>query len=444
MRAAIVALAASSALFCLALPVRGAEGVPCSFYGIDPGAPVAGGEVILDDGYAEQLARAGAGAARVELRLDGAEGWGEQQLAAYDAIVDAVRGAGLEPLGLLSHRAARGGQSDWNDDPDEDGNNTYVEEFAGAAEAIMTRFAGRVVRWEIWSQPNCVARPDYADDPQNAGCTYVLPRVLAQILAQIRARNEALFNADAISLTTGGLLATDEAAPSTALDYLRELYAQPVWDDLEARYGRRYPWEYLGYQPFIHQAGAVDPLALGGYLDEARDLAEERGDRSDLVLTGMSWESAFAGEELQAANLQASFDALAAREDVAGVVWARYRDDPRGDHYDGLAGEGGVPKRSLAAFREAAAGCEAGGGGAGAGGGAGGSSSSGGSIPVPSNPGGNVDGRPISGQQRESACSYAAGATHDPRGLAGVGWIALLAVAVSALARASARARRAS
>ncbi|XXY44738.1 hypothetical protein WME91_32515 [Sorangium sp. So ce269] len=435
MRAAIVALAACSSLSLAPLALA-AQGVPCSFYGVDPGAPVEGGKVILDDDLAEELARAGAGAVRVELQLDGDDGWDEDRLAEYDAVIDALRAEGLEPLGLLSHRTVEGGQSLWNDDPDGDGNNRYVEEFADTAQALMTRFAGRVVRWEIWSQPNCVENPDYATDPENAGCTYVLPRVLAQILAQIRARNEALFNVDKLSLITGGLLASDDAAvPLSGVDYLRELYDQPVWDELEDRYGERYPWSYLGHQLFVNQFSEVDPVALTDYLDEVRGAADEADDESALVVTGMAWGTAFVGEELQAANLTTSFELLSGRQDVAGVVWASFQDATSGDQSYGLIDDTGVAKLALEALSDSAAGCEPDeDGGTGSGSGPSGGSSGGGVIGPPP-VGGVQGGRPIDGKRRESSCSLAAGGPREGGALCHVGWLALFGVGALAFRR---------
>ncbi|WP_437967819.1 hypothetical protein WMF04_00330 [Sorangium sp. So ce260] len=435
MRAAIVALAASSALF-LAKPALGAEGVPCGFYGIDPGAPVDAGKVILDEELAEQLARAGAGAVRVELRLDGAEAWDEDKLDEIDAVIDAVLDAGLEPIGLLSHRTLQGGQDLWNDDQDGDGNNAYVEEFADTAEALMTRFAGRVVRWEIWSQPNCFEDPDYALDPENAGCTYILPRVLARILAEIRIRHEALFNVDELSLIAGGLLASDDAAvPFSGVDYLRELYAQPVWDDLEARYGERTPWSHLGHQLFVDQFREVDPTVLGDYLDEVREIAEQEGDESPFFVTGMAWSTALVGDELQAANLTTSLELLSERRDVDGAVWSSFQDGLRDDQRYGLVDESGAAKLALAALREAAAGCEPERGG-GTGGDGGGDGSSSGGTPGHSPPGtSGQGGRPIDGKRRESSCSYAAGVPRGRGALPDVGWLALAAVSAIAIAR---------
>ncbi|WP_437958227.1 hypothetical protein WME76_00300 [Sorangium sp. So ce119] len=435
MRTAIVALTASSALF-LAPPALGAQGVPCGFYGVDPGAAVQAGKVILDEDRVEQLARAGAGAVRVEFQLDGDDAWDDDKLDEYEAVIDAVVDAGLEPLGLLSHRAVRGGQDRWNDDGDGDGNNRYVEEFADTAEALMTRFAGDVVRWEIWSQPNCAVNPDVAADPANAGCTYVLPRVLAQILAQIRVRNEALFNAGELSLITGGLLVSDDAqVPSPPVDYLRELYDQRVWDDLEATYGERYPWAHVGHQVFVSQFGEIDPAAITGYLDEVRDVAEQAGDESAGVVTGMAWATGLVGEELQAANLTAAFDLLSARKDIAGVVWAGFQDAVSDDASFGLVDETGAAKLALAALRASANGCEPGEGeGPGGGSGNGGNGSSGGVSGAPQQPVGNgTGGRPIDGKRRESACSLAAGA---PGGLGeplDVGWLALFGVGGLAL-----------
>ncbi|WP_437714992.1 hypothetical protein WMF45_00405 [Sorangium sp. So ce448] len=436
MRAAMFALAASSALF-VAPPALGARGVPCGFYGIDPGAPVDAGEVILDDDHAKRLARAGAGAVRVEFLLDDAEAWDDDKLEQYDAIIDAARAAGLEPVGLLSHRTIGEGQDVWNDDPDRDGDNAYVEAFAETAEALMTRYAGDVVQWEIWSQPNCSELPDPALDPEHAGCTFILPRVLAQILAQIRIRNEALFNVDELSLTTGGLLASDDAAaPFSGVDYLRELYAQPVWDELEARFGERTPWSRLGQQLFFHQGTEVDPVTLNDYLDALRDLADEEGDESPFAVTGMAWSSALAGEELQAANLTTSFDVLSEREDVAGVVWASFQDAPLDEQPFGLVDEAGVEKLALAAFSESADNCEPTEQGGGTGSGGGGSGSSGGGVAAGSPPGTSGQmGRPIDGKRRASSCSYAAGATSGGGTRSDGGWLALFAIGAIAMVR---------
>src|SRR5688572_12601868 len=97
-----------------------AEGVPCSFYGMNAGAPVWQGQVLFDAPYAAEIAASGAGSVRIDFRLE-AEAWDADALATYDGIVDAAIAAGLEPLGLIAYETVPGGQAAWNDDPDGDG-----------------------------------------------------------------------------------------------------------------------------------------------------------------------------------------------------------------------------------------------------------------------------------------------------------------------------------
>lgn len=438
MRTAVVVLAASS-LLSTAPPALAAQKTPCRFYGLDVGTPVDAGSVILDTALAEQLASAGAGAVRIEFRLQDADRWTDAEIDRYDAILDAARGAGLEPLGVITFSAARGGQASWNDDPDGDGRNDYVERFATAAETLISKFAGRVPRWEIWSRPNCITNPNHERDPRNAGCTYILPRVLARILGEIRVRHEALFNVDEVSLVTGGLFdLEDGAAQAPIVDYLNELYDQPVWDELEQRYGRRYPWAALGLQLFLDQYTEVATASIAGSLDAARDVAAEHGDNSSFLVTGIGWTSLLTGENLQAANLATSFNYLSQRDDVAGAYWYTYRDDPLADAYYGLVTETGAPKPSRSALRDVAAGCDRDAPGGSSSASSGGGSSSGGGGRPPPTTGGTV-GRPIGGPRRESSCTIAAGAPLGASTPLEASWLAALTGA--AILRSAARRR---
>src|SRR5689334_19022540 len=110
---------------CVAATARAEPGVPCRFYGINAGAPVWSGQVLLDDALASGMSAAGAHAVRVNFRLDGAAAWDAAKLAQYDAIIDRVIAHGLEPLGLFAYEAVPGGQAQWNDDADGDGYNDY-------------------------------------------------------------------------------------------------------------------------------------------------------------------------------------------------------------------------------------------------------------------------------------------------------------------------------
>jgi len=442
-RAVSAAFFAFSAAFAQgSAPVHAAPGVPCGFYGINPGAPVSQGEVLLDPAYADRLAASGAGAVRIDFRLDGAAAWDAEQLSRYEAIVDAALAAGLEPLGLIAYEAVPAGQESWNDDPDGDGYNDYVAAFAATAQVLMGHFAGSVRRWEVWNEPNCWSNPDYATDPQNAGCSYLLPRVFAAMMTEVYLRNEPLLQAGALSLVSGGLFAHDiGGASSPATDYLGELYAQEgAWDALEVNAGRRYPWDSLGYHLYVDQEALTDGALLTAYLDAVRDLSGQRGDEAPFAVTEIGWSTLSLTEEVQAENLSVAFNLLSAREDVAGAYWFSYRDAPADDLFFGLASETDVPKLALAALQGAAEGCvrvpsETDGGGSG---GAGpGSSGVGMGGPGPA---GGGTAPPLGGPAREDSCSCtAAGAGGRQREAAS---LLLLSGAALALRLAAPRRRR--
>ena len=365
----IAALLALGSLAAWAGTAAAAPGVPCSFYGMNPGAPVWGGQVVVDAAYAQELAAAGVHRARIDFRLDGAASWDAAALAQYDTVIDAVLAAGIEPQGLIAYEAVPGGQAAWNDDPDGDGANAYVADFAATATVLMSHFAGKVVRWEIWNEPTCWSDPNYASDPQNAGCTYVLPRVFAKLCAEVYVHNQALFEAKAVSMVSGGLFAHDiGGSTTTATDYLGEVYAQGVWDWMEANVGRRYPWDRLGYHLYVEQGQACDGTKLGAYLDDVRALMTSAADAAPFSVTEVGWSTAGVDEATQAGNLAATYSALAARSDVDDVYWFSFRDAPAAGLYYGVTTDAGAPKLARDAMIAAAAGCEAAGGAGGAGG----------------------------------------------------------------------------
>lgn len=426
----LLALGTFAALAGAAAPALAAPGVPCSFYGLSPGA-------TLDAATLEDIAAAGAGSVRIELR-GGAAGWDDATLAAYDAVVDAARAADLEPVGLLATGVVPGGQAAWNDDADGDGYNPYVEEFATTTAVLVDRFAGRISRWEIWTRPNCWTNPDYLLDPQAAGCTYVLPRVFATMLAEAYRRNRALVDVGAVSFTSGGLLTDDSGPFFSAEDYLNELYAEPAWDALEGDTGRRYPWERVGVQLYVDQLVPTDGALAGSYLDAIAAVAAARADTAFISITEVGWSSMLVGEDIQAENLTTAFELLASRPDIADASWSSYRDQPAADGYVGLVTESGAPKPALAAFQAAAEGCES--AGAGGGGGSGGSSSGSGPIGGGSVAGGLGTAPPLGGPRGESSCSCAAaGADRGGRGHAAA---LLVLVAASAIRTARAGRRR--
>ncbi|MBI2897677.1 MAG: family 1 glycosylhydrolase [Deltaproteobacteria bacterium] len=353
LRAATLASVAVSVACPLAADAR-----PCSFYGMNPGAPVWGGAVFLDAEVAGAIAGAGAGAIRIDFRLDGAAEWDEAALGTYEGIVDAAVGARLEPLGLVAYEAVSGGQAEWNDDADGDGANDYVDRFASTAVALFERFGDRIKRWEIWNEPNCWSDPGYRDDPQAAGCTYVLPRVYAKILAEVRVRGGDALAAQGAIVVSGGLFAHDIGGSfSDATDYQDEVYAQGPWDWMEENLGRRYPWDVLGYHLYVQQGEAVSAETLAAYLDSVGGLADAWNDSSSLEVTEVGWRTAAVDADLQAANLTTTFQMMAAREDVERVYWFAWRDNPGANLLYGVVDADGNAKPSYDALAAASAGC---------------------------------------------------------------------------------------
>jgi hypothetical protein len=83
-----------------------------TFHGINAGAPVWGGNVLITAQQAQRLAATGTKSLRVNFRLDsGATTWNSSQLAMYDQVVQNARDAGLTILGLWSNETTSGVRS---------------------------------------------------------------------------------------------------------------------------------------------------------------------------------------------------------------------------------------------------------------------------------------------------------------------------------------------
>lgn len=326
------------------------------FYGLNAGAPVWNGAIQLTPQEATQIASTGTGAIRVNFRLDaGAAQWNSTQLGYYDQIIANARNAGLKVLGLMSNETVAGGQFAWNDDPDGDGVNGYVTDFASTAQLLVDRYKGDIKQWEVWNEPNAWANPAYASDPQNAGGTYILPRVYAQMLSQtylgLNSGGQSLLEDHGITLATGGLLAHDIGGSfSTAMPYFNEVYDQTgVWNQFETTAGRRYPWDDFGYHFYISQGSLVSQSQLANYFNAVRSAKSARNDPSDILVTEFGWQTVGTNtEQLQRDNMAAAYDYLAAQSDVSGTYWYQWEDDP-GENW-GLVYANGAPKLAYAEF----------------------------------------------------------------------------------------------
>lgn len=305
------------------------------FHGLNAGAPIWNGDLIFTAQKAGLIAATGTHSIRVNFRLDpGHTSWDAAQLNLYDHVIANARGAGLEVLGLWSNESVAGGQAAWNDDADLNGRNAYVDNFASTAAFLADRYRDDIRQWEVWNEPNAWTNPNHASDPQNAGGTYMLPRVYAELQSQtFRSLDNAGLIANGLSLVSGGLLAHDIGGSfSTAMDYMQQVYARDaVWDSLSADTGRRYPWNEFGYHFYLNQGEPVSPSELGAYFNNVRSGKTAQGDFTPITVTEFGWQTVGTNtEQLQRDNMAGAYDFLEAQSDVARTFWYQWEDEPGG------------------------------------------------------------------------------------------------------------------
>lgn len=317
------------------------------FHGINAGAPVWGGSIQFTKEKAAAIAATGCRAVRINFRLDGRPGWDAGLLAQYDAIIQNARDHRLVVLGLICNEAMPVGQSHYNDDPDGDGMNAYVHDFAATALLLVDRYKDSVKRWEIWNEPGAWTNPNWASDPRNAGGTYILPAVYANLLAETYRQlnhedGRTLLTDHGIQLVSGGLFAHDIAGSfSTGMDYMLKVYNRTaVWDALEAATGRRYPWDCFGYHFYLNPGEPVDTAELGAYLDDVRTKQAARGDHSPLLITEFGWTTAGPSEILQRDNMRDTYEYLETRPFIAGTYWYQWQDESPTVRYGILRADG--------------------------------------------------------------------------------------------------------
>lgn len=306
------------------------------FHGLNAGAPVWSGNVLLTPQKAQVFAATGTRSLRVNFRLDSsATSWNATQLAMYDQVVANARNAGLEILGLFSNETVAGGQAAWNNDPDNDGLNAYVSQYASTAQFLVNRYGNDIQKWELWNEPNAWTNPNYANDPQNAGGSYILPRVYARMLSETyRALDAAaLVGPQGAKLMSGGLFAHDIGGSfSTAMDYMQQVYNQNgVWNAMQADFGRRYPWDEFGYHFYISQGSVVQTSQLASYFNAVRAGQASNSDPANVAVTEFGWQTVGTNtQELQRDNMATAYDYLESRPYVTGTYWYQWIDEPGG------------------------------------------------------------------------------------------------------------------
>jgi hypothetical protein len=203
-----------------------------------------------------------------------------------------------------------------------DGMNVYVNDFVNNAELLANRYKDQIKQWEVWNEPDAWSNPDYRNDPQHAGITYILPRVYANLFAQTYRRlnggGNSLLDDYGIALASGGLFAHDIGGSfSTSMPYMREVYNETAtWDAFQADMGRRYAWDDFGYHFYINQGNPLSAGTLASYIDAVRSTKASNNDPADLVITEFGWQSDVGTntEAFQRDNMATAYEIISRRK----------------------------------------------------------------------------------------------------------------------------------
>ena len=336
----------------------GVAGVADEWHGLNAGAVVWNGATTFTENKASKISATGCRAVRINFRLDypTRTTWDASLLATYDNIIDRADRHGLVVLGLLSNESVLRDQTQWNAPPDADGMNAYVPAFADTALLLIERYKDRGKRWKDWNDPSCWRNPNWFNDPQNAGCTYVLPPVYANLLAETYricelTDDRKLLSDNGITLCSGGLLAHDIGGGfSTAMDYMQRVYDQTqVWNAFETEAGRRYPWDFFGYHYYLAGGTSITTSKLNAYFNAVRNTQSANNDPTPILLTEFGWNTASLSETLQRNNMRTAYDHMETLSYIAGTYWYQWTDEPFPNLW-GITRTGEVPKLSHAEF----------------------------------------------------------------------------------------------
>jgi len=320
------------------------------YHGMNAGAPVWGGSIEFTQTKASAIAATGCRAVRVNFRLDGHTSWDAGILATYDTVITRALHNNLTVLGLFSNECMPVGQTSWNDDPDGDGMNAYVVDFSSTVLLLVDRYKTQIKRWEIWNEPNCWSVDPSTHDPRYVGCTYVLPRIYANLLAESYKQLEynagrSILSDYGISLVSGGLFAHEIGGSfSHAMDYMQQVYDRTaVWDWMDANAGRRYPWSLFGYHFYLATDTTITTARLDQYFNQVRDTQAANNDFSPIYVTEFGWNSASAvGETGQAQNMQIAYNHMETKSYIVGAYWYQWVDEPYPYYWGVTRGDGSL------------------------------------------------------------------------------------------------------
>ena len=321
--------------------------------GVNPGAPLWGGNILFTSQLAADMEAVGCRAVRINFRLDGNAAWTPAHLAKYDQIIANARNHGLSVLGLVCYEAVPGGQSDWNQNYNTTGLNPYITTFANTAYLLINRYKADVKHWELWNEPDCWSVPPESN-PLQPGCFYIWPKNYANLLAEtykacLTQGGADFFSANGLSLCTGGLFAHDIGGSfSTSMAYMNNVYNQNgIWNAFEAVAGRRYPWDLFGYHFYLNQGEPVSTSELAAYFNDVRYWKGVHNDPAPILVTEFGWNTQSVSQSLQATNLRDTYNWMRTQPDVQTGYWYQWND---GDGGWGLV-SGSGPKPAYYEFQ---------------------------------------------------------------------------------------------
>lgn len=322
------------------------------FVGVNAGAPVSGGSILFTNALAEDIAASGCRFVRINF-IGGASGWDATRLGQYDQIVASARNHDLQILGIFSNETVSGySQADWNQNYNTTGLNAYTTAYAQTCALLIDRYKNDIKLFELWNEPSCWA-VDPNTNPLNPGCSYIWPRIFANLMAETYKACAAqggttFFEDHGIALVSGGLFAHDIAGtnPASATAYAHDVYNQTdIWnafatDPLNPS-GRTYPWHYFGYHFYLNGGSAVSTAELDAYFnrnvgghvnDGIHQEQMNHGDSAPIIVTEFGWTTEGVGEELKADNLTDSFNWMRTQSAIVAAMWYQYNCcDPNGD-----------------------------------------------------------------------------------------------------------------
>lgn len=329
----------------LVLSIFPARVVAAGPYGVDDGWAVdhPSGQVLLTPAKVQQYTAAGAGWIRIEFSLlDSGLGhntWDPELLALYDQAIDNARAGGLKVVGLIDGGSWRGRQADWLQNSVEqdggNGDNAYFQNYvANAVVPLVRHFHGRIDSWELWNEPNaCTSACPYG------GGTYVHPSNLSWALARAWVEIHINQSISDVKLYSGGVFGHNISGISSyaraGAQYIDDTYRV----GLGAAGSFAWTWETYGVLPvdgimqhfYLDQGRLTTRELVQQYLDWVRQAyTKYEGDDTPkkTIITEFGWRTSSVSEQVQAANIATSFDALNSRPFIAGATLFRYKDVP--------------------------------------------------------------------------------------------------------------------